>query len=103
MQALSSTYPADEVDTAHPLILNERTSAVSQNESILFQQLCLELTNDRGHIVLRRYFERYSPTSSHWVEYIHTIPIAEFTHWIMANGDLRIECSEDLPASHSRA
>jgi hypothetical protein len=49
--------------------------------------------------VLRRYFERYSPTTGTWVEYIHRVPIAEFTQWIMANGDLRIECSEDSPGS----
>ncbi|MCY1312467.1 hypothetical protein D9M70_628940 [compost metagenome] len=49
--------------------------------------------------MLRRYFEQYSPSTGTWVEYIHRVPIAEFTQWIMANGDLRIECSEDLPSS----
>jgi hypothetical protein len=33
------------------------------------------------------------------VEYIHSVPIAEFTHWIMAHGGLRIECSEELPGN----
>jgi hypothetical protein len=81
------------------VILNQRTSAPGQDEPILFQQSCLGLTDDRTQVVLRRYFERYSPTTSNWVEYIHHVPIAEFTQWIMANGDLRIECSEDLPGS----
>lgn len=101
MQVLNSAYPAEGVDTAHTLILNQRASAVGHDEPILFQQSCLGLTNDRNHIVLRRYFERYSPTSGNWVEYVHSVPIAEFIHWVMANGDLSIECSKDTPDTHA--
>jgi len=46
---------------------------------------------------MRRYFERFSPAESHWVEYIHSIPTTEFIHWIMTHGQLRIECSENTP------
>ncbi|WP_419709328.1 hypothetical protein [Pseudomonas sp. NFX224] len=99
MQGSNSIYPTEAADSAHTVILNQRTSAPGHNEPILFQQSCLGLTDDRTHIVLRRYYERYSPTSSTWVEYIHRVPIAEFTRWIMANGDLRIECPDELPDS----
>ncbi|MFU2328941.1 hypothetical protein [Pseudomonas sp. NFX98] len=99
MQGSNSTYPTEAADSAHTVILNQRTSAPGHNEPILFQQSCLGLTDDRTHVLLRRYYERYSPTTSTWVEYIHRVPIAEFTHWIMANGDLRIECSDELPGS----
>lgn len=103
MQVLNSKYPADGVDTSNTLILNERASPVWRNEPIHFQQSCLGLTHDRNRIVLRRYFERYSPTCNYWVEYIHSAPIAEFTQWIMAHGELRIECSEDLPGTDARS
>jgi len=99
MQGSNSTYPIEATDSAHSVILNQRTSAPGHDEPILFQQACLGLTDDRTHVVLRRYFERYSPTSSHWVEYVHSVPIAEFTQWMMAHGDLRIESSEILPGS----
>lgn len=107
MQGSNSTYATETTDSAHTVILNQRTSAPGRqdinasahDEPILFQQSCLGLTDDRTHVVLRRYFERYSPGTGNWVEYIHRVPIAEFTQWIMANGDLRIECSEDLPGS----
>ena len=99
MQGSNSTYPIEAADSAHSVILNQRTSTPGHNEPILFQQACVGLTDDRTHVVLRRYFERYSPTTGTWVEYIHRVPIAEFTQWIMANGDLRIECSEDSPGS----
>ncbi|WP_166363147.1 hypothetical protein [Pseudomonas akapageensis] len=103
MQVSNSKHPADGIDTTHTLILNERASKVWSNDPMLFQQSRLGLSNDRSRIVLSRYFERYSPTCSHWVEYIHSAPIAEFTQWIMAHGDLRIECSEDLPDTHAHA
>jgi hypothetical protein len=99
MQGSNSTYPSETTDSAHTVILNQRTSAPEHEEPILFQQSCLGLTDDRTHVMLRRYFERYSPTTSTWVEYIHRVPVAEFTQWIMANGELRIECSEDLSVS----
>ena len=51
----------------------------------------------QSQLFRRRYFERFSPTDSHWVEYIHTIPTAEFIHWVMTHGQLRIECSENTP------
>ncbi|MFJ2689413.1 hypothetical protein [Pseudomonas sp. NPDC087336] len=99
MQGSNSTYATETTDSTHSVILNQRTSAPGHDEPILFQQSCLGLTDDRTHVVLRRYFEQYSPTTGTWVEYIHRVPIAEFTQWIMAHGDLRIECSEDLPDS----
>lgn len=99
MQGSNSPYPIEATDSAHTVILNQRTSTPGHDEPMLFQQSCLGLTDDRTHVVLRRYFERYSPSESSWVEYIHAVPIAEFTHWIMANGALRIECPEDLPGS----
>jgi hypothetical protein len=99
MQGSNSTYPIETADSAHSVILNQRTSTPGHDEPILFQQACLGLTDDRTHVVLRRYYERYSPTDSNWVEYIHSVPIAELTQWIMAHGGLRIECSEELPGS----
>ncbi|MGH8388227.1 MAG: hypothetical protein ACRESJ_22540 [Pseudomonas sp.] len=101
MQGSNSPYPVETVDSAHTVILNQRTSEPEHNEPILFQQSCVGLTDDRTHVVLRRYFERYSPSTSTWVEYVHSVPIAEFTQWIMANGALRIESSDDLPAAHT--
>jgi hypothetical protein len=99
MQGSNTTYATETTDSAHTVILNQRTSAPGHDEPILFQQACLGLTDDRTHVVLRRYFEQYSPSTGTWVEYIHRVPIAEFTQWIMANGDLHIECSDDPPGS----
>jgi hypothetical protein len=101
MKVLNSS--AEGHDTVPPLILTQRTTAPGHDTSILFQQTCLGLTNDQSQIVMRRYFEHYAPAHAQWVEYIHSIPTAEFIHWIMTHGQLRIECSENTPHTQAHA
>jgi len=103
MKGLSNRYTTEQGDDARPLILAQRTTAPGQDAPILFQQSCLGLADDLGRLVLRRYFERYSPDCGHWVEYVHSIDIADFIHWIMTHGQLRIECSDNTPDTHVHA
>lgn len=100
MTVLNSRCRAGGHNNAGPLILAQRTAAPAQDAPILFQKICLGLANDRSQIVVRRYFERYSPDCADWVEYIHSIPTAEFINWIMTHGQLRIECSDNTPHTH---
>lgn len=103
MKISSNRYTTEGGDDARPLILTQRTTAPEQDAPILFQQSCLGLADDQDRIVLRRYFERYSPDHGHWVEYVHSIPTADFIHWIMTHGQLRIECSDNTPDTHVHA
>lgn len=103
MKVLNSSNTAEGRDTVRPLILTQRTAAPGFDAPILFQETCLGLTSDRSQIVVRRYFERYSPDCADWVEYIHSISTTEFIHWIMTHGQLRIECSENTPKTHAHA
>lgn len=103
MKVSNGSQTAGEHNTVRPLILTQRTALPGGDKSILFQETCLGLAGDQSQIVMRRYFERYSPEDSHWVEYIHSIPTAEFIHWIMTHGQMRIECSENAPHSPFQA
>ncbi|RFD27432.1 hypothetical protein CER19_18215 [Pseudomonas sp. GL93] len=95
MKVSSSRYTEQAAGDARPLVLSQRTSSPAQDSPMLFQESCLGLNADR--IVLRRYFEHYSPQAGRWVEYAHSIPIAELVHWIMTHGQLHIESSHDKP------
>ncbi|MGH8450037.1 hypothetical protein [Pseudomonas sp.] len=97
MKVLSSRYTAPPQHSEQPLVLSQRTSVPEQDSPILFQELCLGLAHDQSRIVLRRYFEHYSPDTSRWVEYAHSIPTTELIHWIMTHGQLQIVCSENTP------
>ncbi|EKT4467915.1 hypothetical protein QEL93_003335 [Pseudomonas putida] len=97
MSYLDSRYSDDTRDGARPLILAQRTSAQGPDTPILFQQSCLGLAQDQARVVLRRYFECYSPEGGHWVEYVHSIPTADFIQWIMTHGQLQVACSDDTP------
>lgn len=97
MRILDSRYNDDIRDGARPLILAQRTSAQGPGSPILFQQSCLGLAQDQDRVVLRRYFECYSPGGGHWVEYVHSIPTADFVQWIMTHGQLQVVCSDDTP------
>ena len=94
MQILSS-----QDKCTNSLILTQRTSKVRSNDPILFQESRMALSSDRERVVLIRYIERYSPGCGQWVEYSHSVPIFEFTQWIMANGELKIEDSEGRPGA----
>jgi hypothetical protein len=100
MKDMNSGFTTERHGAVRPLILTRRTAIPGPDTPILLQETCLELTNDQSHLVLRRYFERFSPAEAHWVEYIHSIPTAELVHWIMTHGQLRIECSDNTPHSH---
>ncbi|PKA68958.1 hypothetical protein ATI02_1768 [Pseudomonas baetica] len=95
MKALHSRYTAEGPGANYPLILSQRTSAPADDTPILFQEFCLGLAGDQSRIVLRRYFEQYSPANAQWVEYAHSIPTADLIHWIMSHGQLQIESSEN--------
>lgn len=103
MKVLNGSQSAGGHTTGRPLILTQRTALPGGDKSILFQETCLGVAGDQSQIVMRRYFERYSPEDSHWVEYIHSIPTAEFIHWIMTHGQLRIEHSDDAPHTQFHA
>ncbi|KRP71765.1 MULTISPECIES: hypothetical protein [Pseudomonas] len=95
MKLSSSRYTEQAQDTGRPLVLSQRTSSPAQDSPMLFQESCLGLTADQDRIVLRRYFEHYSPDAGRWVEYAHSISTAELVHWIMTHGQLHVECSQD--------
>lgn len=97
MKVLHRRYTAERHNTARPLILAQRTTAPGPDTPILFQETCLGLASDQSQIVMRRYFELYSPDGAQWVEYVHSIATADFIHWIMRHGQLRIECSDNTP------
>ncbi len=97
MKVLSSRYIEQAASDARPLVLSQRTCASAQDSQLLFQESCLGLNADLDRIVLRRYFEHYSPDAGSWVEYAHSIPIAELVHWIMTHGQLHVESSYDNP------
>lgn len=97
MKVSSSRYTEQAAGDARPLVLSQRTSSPAQDSPMLFQESCLGLNADLDRIVLRRYFEHYSPDAGRWVEYAHSISIAEFVHWIMTHGQLHIESSHDTP------
>ncbi len=97
MKDMKSAYSTQGHGAVRPLILTQRTNTGALNAPIFFQETCLGIAQDQSQLVMRRYFERFSPADSHWVEYIHSIPTAEFIHWIMTHGQLRIECSENTP------
>lgn len=103
MKDMNSGYITRDYGAVRPLILTQRTTAPGPDTPILFQETCLGLANDQSQLILRRYFERFSPTEAHWVEYLHTIPTAEFIQWIMTHGQLRIECSDNTPHNHVHA
>lgn len=92
MQTLSSKDTCTDA-----LILKQLTSKAWNNDPVLFQESRMTLSSDRERIVLIRYIEHYSPGSGQWVEYSYSVPVCEFTHWIMANGVLNIEDSESRP------
>ncbi|MBJ2283462.1 hypothetical protein JFT66_04845 [Pseudomonas sp. MF6755] len=97
MKVSSSRYTEQAHEATRPLVLSQRTSSPAQDSPVLFQESCLGLTADQDRIVLRRYFEHYSPDAGRWVEYAHSISTAELVHWIMTHGQLHIECSHDTP------
>lgn len=79
------------------LILSQRTSSRGQSAALIIQQASLELIGDSRQIVLRRYFEHYSPGHGEWVEYAHTVEVSELINWIMAQGHLHIEHPPEVP------
>ncbi|MBC3776431.1 hypothetical protein [Pseudomonas sp. SWRI99] len=83
-----------------PLILSQRTAALGPDTPIVFQESCLGVSDDQSRIVLRRYFEHFSPASAHWVEYVHSISAADLVAWIMTHGQLHIECSDHTGSQH---
>lgn len=103
MKALHSRYTAEGHNAQYPLILSQRTTAPTHDTPILFQEFCLGLSSDQSRIVLRRYFEQFSPANAQWVEYAHSIPTADLIHWIMTHGQLHIECSQDTPPKHKES
>ncbi|MGE8064204.1 hypothetical protein [Pseudomonas sp. NPDC089569] len=103
MKDLNSKYTAERDDSQRRLVLSQRSTSPGEDTPILFQQFCLGLTNDRSRVVLRRYFECYSPTCAHWVEYAHSIATADLIHWIMSHGQLHIECSQNTPLTYTPA
>lgn len=98
MKVRSNRYTEQAQDATRPLVLSQRTSSATQDSPVLFQESCLGLAAGQDRIVLRRYFEHYSPDTGRWVEYAHSIPTAELIHWIMTHGQLHIECSQDTPS-----
>lgn len=103
MKDMKSAYTNPGHGAVRPLILTQRTTTGMLNAPILFQETCLGIAQDQSQLVMRRYFERFSPADSHWVEYIHSIPTSEFIQWIMTHGQLRIECSDNTPFGQMQA
>lgn len=100
MKALHSKYTAEGHNAKYPLILSQRTTAPTDDTPILFQEFCLGLASDQSRIVLRRYFEQFSPANAQWVESTHSIPTPDLIHWIRNHVQLHIECSENAPKNN---
>ncbi|VVP38009.1 hypothetical protein PS896_04704 [Pseudomonas fluorescens] len=103
MKEFNQRYTAKGRASHRSLILSQRTTAPGHDTPILFQESCLGLTGNQERIVLRRYFEQFSPDNAHWVEYVHSIPVADLVHWIMRHGQLHIECSDNAPPAHKES
>jgi hypothetical protein len=101
MNDLYSSFTVEGPICTRPLILSQRSTASGPDAPILFQQACLAVGQARERIVLRRYFEHYSPDSGHWVEYAHSVPMADLIHWIMTHGQLQVACSDNAPTEHT--
>lgn len=78
------------------LILNHRTNAHAQGPLVI-QQASLAMSDDGQQVILRRYFEHYSPDGGEWVEYVHSVNTRELMHWMMAHGQFRMECPPQDP------
>ncbi len=102
MKVLNNRYTAQAQNAEQPLVLSQRKTVVGKDKPILFQESCLGLAAEQGRIVLRRYFEHYSPDAGHWVEYAHSMPTSDLIHWFMTHGQLHIECSENTPKKNAR-
>ena len=85
---------SDKAQSAGAFILNQRTSNVCGTGPVLFQESRLALSSDLERIVLVRYIEHYSPECEQWVEYSHSVSVAELTQWLMANGQLNVVSSD---------
>ncbi|CAI8978745.1 Homeobox domain-containing protein [Pseudomonas sp. IT-347P] len=96
MKLLNDNHCAEGHNLNRPLILSQRTAALGPDTPIVFQESCLSVSGDQSRIVLRRYFEQFSPTNAHWVEYVHSIAAADLIQWIMSHGQLHIECSDSI-------
>lgn len=97
MKYMNSGFTSDGHGAMRPLILTQRTTAPGHDTPMFFQEIGLGLSSDQSQLVMRRYFERFSPAGAQWVEYIHSISTTDFIHWIMTHGQLRIECSDNIP------
>ncbi|MFZ3282864.1 hypothetical protein [Pseudomonas sp.] len=96
MKVLNSKPGVTQHNGNRPLILSQRTAALGPDTPVVFQESCMGVSTDQGTVVLRRYFEHFSPTNAHWVEYVHSVSTADLMNWIMAHGRLHIECSDNL-------
>jgi len=96
---MSAQPPIDGLDCSQSLTLDLRAQDLWRNALLNYQDSQLGLCNGGTHITLSHYFERYSPTSSQWMEYRYTVPLTELVDWIMANGQLNVERSGTAPKS----
>ncbi len=96
MKLLNDNHCAEGRNSSRPLILSQRTAALGPDTPVVFQESCLGVSTDQSTVVLRRYFEHFSPTNAHWVEYVHSVNTADLMNWIMAHGRLHIECSDNM-------
>ncbi|MBS4086565.1 MULTISPECIES: hypothetical protein [Pseudomonas] len=103
MMDFNSGHNSKSHTANRPLILSQRTAALGHDTPIVFQESCLGVSNDQTRVVLRRYFEHFSPTNAHWVEYVHSISTADLIEWVMSHGHLHIECSDNTPSHQKEA
>lgn len=89
--------PIDGLDCSQFLTLDLRTQDLWRNALLSYQDSRLGLCSEGTQMILSHYFERYSPANSQWMEYSYTVPLAELVHWIMANGQLRVDRSGTSP------
>ncbi len=102
MKVLNNSHCTEGHHSNRPLILSQRTAALGPDTPVVFQESCLGVSGDQSRIFLRRYFEQFSPTSAHWVEYVHSIAAADLIEWIMRHGQLHIECADSITTQHHK-
>ncbi|MGH8382257.1 hypothetical protein [Pseudomonas sp.] len=89
--------PIDGLDCSQSLTLDLRTQDLWRNALLSYQDSRLGLCSEGTQMILSHYFERYSPSTSQWMEYSYKVPLAELVHWIMANGQLHVDRSGTVP------
>jgi len=69
------------VSEQRALILEQRVSKRADTD-LHCHEVSLRLSDDRRHLILSHYTERYSPQGSQWVERHQQVPMDDLLRWL---------------------